>query len=63
MQSKSDGNKRPAYLHKSSTLSINNEKFIQQKSDKFEDEYTVVKRLGSGVYGDVFKIRHKILGL
>jgi calcium-dependent protein kinase len=28
-----------------------------------DDEYVVIGRLGSGIYGDVFKIRHKQLGL
>jgi serine/threonine protein kinase len=28
-----------------------------------DDEYVVIGRIGSGIYGDVFKIRHKELGL
>lgn len=45
------------------SLSIKNDKFVQQKSNKFEDEYLIIGRLGSGVYGDVFKIKHKLMGL
>ena len=44
-------------------ISIQHEKFVQQKSSNLEDDYAIVCRLGSGVYGDVFKIKHKELGL
>lgn len=44
-------------------IKINNDLFISEKQTKFEDNYVLLKELGEGSFGKVYKVKHKATGL
>lgn len=40
-------------------LHIQRDKFVKIKSEKVDGHYTVVKKLGEGSYGSVYKVIYK----
>ena len=42
-------------------LSINSENFVMCRIGKFDEDYTVVGKLGEGAFGTVYRVRHKTL--
>jgi hypothetical protein len=44
-------------------VTVKHELFIQQRAKRFEEDYAVLKKVGSGSFGLVFEVIHKTLGL
>jgi len=54
--------KSPSSSHKlKQRLSINSENFVMCRVGKFDEDYTVVGKLGEGVFGTVYRVKHKTL--
>src|SRR4051812_21923860 len=45
------------------SIKIKNNHLIKEGEKRIEDNYTILNKLGSGAYGDVYKVKHIKTGL